>query len=247
MSFCSIEMQGLFGWFLNYVRGIDMKTRMGTKTPSSAGNVFDFSLISLGRQISIMTTGIAPFQTLFLQSTFFLLVIAVPLMFLGAVIAICIWASFADTTDIHPIQLQRLQTVVHTLFAWSAVDVCVLGAILTIIEMGSSSFMPATKGLRDWIRVYLRPVLQIPGENNEIVALSSSIHMGAVLTLIGAMLLLSVGFLFIRSAGWLLQGSKALKDVDEDESEPEQVDIDLDEREDTDENDSEESSSNVRA
>jgi len=107
--------------------------------------------------------------------------------------------------SVSDIRLQRIQTVGHSFFTWGAIDVCVLGVAFTILELGASSFVPTSEVLREWIRIYLQPVLKIPGDLNDVVGLKASIHIGALCGLIGAILFSVVGMLFHYNFSALFQ------------------------------------------
>jgi len=204
---CSLQVDGLLGWLLNYVR----RMRPGTGAEGlegvadKPGNVFEFSLISLGSQLSVMSSHTHPAQSLFLQFCYFFFTLGFGLLFLIQGIMLCIWLMTGSVSQLTPTRLKRLSQVGHVAFLGSALDVYAVGAIVTILEMGIGSFLQTSGSMRAWIGKTVRHVVDIPGASNEIATLIPTLRIGAFVILVGAILHFLTGFLFLRFLDELLR------------------------------------------
>lgn len=184
--------------------GGEMQTGIGSDGLVS----FDFSVVGLGLQMQVVTAGIHPWHTIVLQITYFIFALMVPLVFLAVGLILCLrilcassavrpsWtrlltpaefdrfaalerSALARAASASHSRRRRLQTLGHTLFAWSAADVYVIGALVIVVEMGLGEIIQEAPALSDWIRTTLRPVLDMPGHGNTILSIKSSLHEGA--------------------------------------------------------------------
>lgn len=207
MTFTELEVHGLFGWFLNCLE--DLKTRLGTEadaehhhhTDFSTGSIFEFSLITLGNALGQKTTGATPVWTAIMQISYFSFAIGFVILFQVVGILQCMWILkkhvIGKKLGVTKGQVVALRLIGSTLFAWGAVDVFALGAIVTVIEMEGGSFLPTPPFMSKLIKG-LRSTLDIPGVENELVALRPKLCLGAFLICGGALMYLIIGVQFIR-------------------------------------------------
>jgi len=230
--FCSIEISGLVGWLMKYMRtvgvldnlggfGGEMKATSGVATDGIV--TFDFSVIGLGMQMGVVSTGIHQWQTIFCQATYFVFALAVPLLFsaVGVLACVRILCMACGSRRIGWSQRHRLKTFWHTLFSWSAVEVYALGAYVIVVQMSVGELIEESPELSEWIRTALKPVFEMKGNRSSVLSMTSSLHRGSVWLITGAGIQLFTGLLFLRSFAWLHSDPKASAD-DEASSEEEE-------------------------
>lgn len=112
----------------------------------------------------------------------------------------------------HKEQLVLLKFIGSTLFAWAAIDVFVVGAIVTVYEMASGSFTYSSPFFSKLIHG-LRSNLEIPGEHDVIMTLRPKLCAGAYLTSLSAFAIVGIGVQFIGFLG-RLQTAAPLEESD---------------------------------
>eukprot|EP00928_Gymnodinium_smaydae_P062493 TRINITY_DN46348_c0_g1_i1.p1 TRINITY_DN46348_c0_g1~~TRINITY_DN46348_c0_g1_i1.p1 ORF type:complete len:776 (+),score=42.69 TRINITY_DN46348_c0_g1_i1:219-2330(+) len=226
-DFCSIQIRGLVGWLMKYMHRIGVLESFGgfggemnnAETGASSDGLvaFDFSVVGLGMQMQVVTTGIHPWQTVFCQMTYFIFALAVPLLFcvIGFALSlrVLLVGGQSSWTRRH-----FLLTVGHTFFSWSAADVYALAAFVVVVEMGLGEIIQETPALSEWIRTTMRPVFEMPGHGNTILSVTSSLHDGARWLVYGALLQFIAGVMFLRIFPWLDQRGHSSADESLEES-----------------------------
>jgi len=200
LRLCTIEVEGVVGWFLDFLQQYDDEVRTArgevVKATSAPGNVLHFSMVSLGLRMHDVAVGTPYYATLFLQACYFSFCFLAPCFFLVKGVGMAARALLGNRAS----EKQHLWTMAHTLFSWCAVDVYIIGFLVTIAEFGHAT--PVDPRLDRWARDYLSNFLDLPGRDT-MVGLRASVHPGAWLLLAGALLQFPAGLLFLRSLGWL--------------------------------------------
>merc|ERR1719220_2932334 len=114
----------------------------------------------------------------------------------------CIWILKKRELGTTKNQLVMLKLIGSTLFAWGALDVFAFGAIVTVVELNAGSLI-GTTGFMSSLISNLRSSLDIPGDEDVIIALRPRLCAGAYLVCIGAFMFNVIGVQFIRFLGRL--------------------------------------------
>jgi len=200
MDFTILEVDGLFGWFLNYLRETNLKVNsepVDEEFHTKKGNILEFSLATLGYYLGEKSAGKTPMWTTTLQGSYFMFTVGFTMLFHAVGIVQCIWILAMRKVGATKEQLLGLKLTGSTLFAWSALDVFALGGIVTVVEMNAGSFMDTPAFMRSLIGS-LRSVLDIPGDEDVIIALHPKICAGAGFICVGTFMFLGSGVLFMR-------------------------------------------------
>jgi len=179
VEICSFEIQGLVGWFLNFLQG------------DTSGNKFSFSLLNLGIKLWNVTSDEHRIEAVFMQIIYFLSVFAMNAFFLSAAV------SFAGIVMPKRIagRIQELLPIVHS---WSAADVFAAGVILTLEETKHGSFVHTPAWLKKHVRETLRPRIQMPGASNDILQIVPRLEAGAWLLVLVVIIYALVGYHILR-------------------------------------------------
>jgi len=98
-----------------------------------------------------------------IQYSYYLFSLLVVLLFLA--ITFSLW-KLPTRPDMRP----KLKTLGHVLYAWSALDVYVMGVLLTVIELGHGDFVKTPPLVRSFMERFFAHVL--PGGELKIFAVS---------------------------------------------------------------------------
>jgi len=169
LDVCTFEVQGIVGWFLNYLHG------------DSGGNQFKFSLLSLGVKLSNVTSDAHQMVAFFMQVIYFMSTLVMNIAFILAAIV------FAKV-PLRRGAAEWAQMLLPVIFLWGAADVYAIGTILTIIETRHGSFVPTPGWLREEIQQTIRPRIMMPGASNEIIQIIPRVEVGAWFIFIGALI-----------------------------------------------------------
>jgi len=200
MNLSVLEVEGLFGWFLNYLHGFNQKTgqpEVGT------GNVFTLSVASLGYSLGAETPAHTKLWAVELQACYFAFTVVFVMIFIVVGIGQCLFILMMDEFNAHKETLVLLKFVGSTLFAWAAIDVFVIGAIVTIFEMESGSFTFTHPFFTKLIHNLREANMDIPGEGDVIMTLRPKLCAGAYLTTLSSVAFIVIGVQFIRFLGRL--------------------------------------------
>jgi len=195
----------LFGWFLNYLHETNLKVRSragNEQLDVEMGNVFTLSVMSLGYSLGIETPVHSKIWAAQLQASYFAFTVGFVMFFIVVGVMQCLWILKMQKFNAHKEQLVLLKFIGSTLFAWAAIDVFVIGAIVTIFEMESGSFTYSSPFFASLIHG-LRSSLDIPGDGDVIMTLRPKLCVGAYLTSVSALAFVGVGVQFIRFLGRL--------------------------------------------
>jgi hypothetical protein len=146
---CKIEVQGVVGWFLQFLEQDD------------DGNKFEFSLLSLGWRLREVTSDAHRVEAVLMQVLYFLTAICMNMCFIIPAIA------FA-TMKLGDSVVKKLGKVLPIFRFWSGADIYALGTWLIVYEMNAHDF-GVTMGMEDLIEKQLRPHIMLPGVSNDFV------------------------------------------------------------------------------
>jgi len=205
MTFTVLEVEGLFGWFLNYLHETNLKVRSNPGNEQldlGKGNVFTLSVMSLGYSLGADTPAHTALWAAQLQAIYFAFTVVFVMLFIVVGIVQCWWILMRQEFNAHKEQLVLLKFIGSTLFAWAAIDVFVIGADVTVYELASGSFTYTSPFFTSLIHD-LRTNLDIPGDGDVIMTLRPKLCAGAYLTSGSALAFIGVGVQFIRFLGRL--------------------------------------------
>jgi len=223
MTFSVLEVEGLFGWFLNYVHETNLRVRSNSgdqQVDMGTGNVFTLSVMTLGYLLGAETPSHTRLWAVQLQAIYFAFTVVFVLFYLIVGIGQCLWIFVKHNVNAHKEQLVLLKFVGSTLFAWAAIDVYVIGAMITISEMESGNFSYTSPFFAKLIHG-LRSSLEIPGNGDVIMALHPKLHAGAYLMLLSSLALVGTGIHFTCFLG-RLQVAAPLEESDGTQQEAQQ-------------------------
>jgi hypothetical protein len=150
---------------------------------SAAGQVLthqSYSLVSFAMAMPSFSLDVSfkdKFGTAFSMFTFILFALVMNIV--HDVIILVIWY-----VKIKPQWWAVLNTATHTLAAWSALDVCIISMVLTLVEMGTSDFVH----LNDWQRKIASKVLGQPVTDARGVHLKVTLDYGTFFICLSVML-----------------------------------------------------------
>jgi len=200
LEICSFEIEGIIGWFLNFLKG------------DQNGNKFGFSLLNLGARLWNVTSDAHQIEAVFMQAIYFLSAFAMNASFLLAAL------SFASV--VMPKRIAgHIQEMLPVLHSWSAADVFAVGVILTVQETKHGSFVYTPPWLKTQVKETLRPRIQMPGASNDIIQIVPRLEAGAWLLVLTAIIYALAGHHFLRLIrNKDLGGSEQLLSDEEDDA-----------------------------
>jgi hypothetical protein len=133
-----------------------------------------YSFVDFARALPDFSEQRNSFPTRFCQFTFwFFAIIAIHV---HLVILLVLWF-----VKIKPKHFRFLNTLAHSLFAWSALDVAALSLVITVLEMSAANFV----GIGDSERSFLSQFTLRPVTTNKGIEVQTFIHEGTYLVLLG--------------------------------------------------------------
>lgn len=203
MTFSVLEVEGLFGWFLNYLHETNLRVNSEDEEfDVGTGNIFTLSVMTLGHSLGFETPAHTKLWAVQMQAIYFAFTVVFVLLYIVVGIVQCLWIFMNPKMNTHKEKLVLLKFIGSTLFAWAAVDVFVIGAMVTIYEMESGSFKYTSPFFTKMIHG-LRSSLEIPGDGDVIMALRPKLCAGAYLTSLTSLAFVGIGVQFIRFLGRL--------------------------------------------
>lgn len=193
---CAYEIQGIVGWFLNFLND------------DPDGNKSSFSLISLGTKLWGVTSDMHRWEATMMQLIYFLSAFVMNSAFVLGAIAYSVIRPGGVA--------MRIRSFLPVMFACCAADVFAFGTILTVIETREGSFVPTPGWLREQVEQNIRPRIQMPGASNEIIQIVPRVESGAWVIALGSVLFAIGGHQFLNCGGTLPEGGqqRLLSDVE---------------------------------
>lgn len=146
-------------------------------TPELPHKSVTYSFIDFARALPDFSEKRNSFPTRFCQFTFwFFAIIAIHV---HLAILLVLWF-----VKIKPKHFRFLNTLAHSLFAWSALDVAALSLVITVLEMAAANFV----GIGDSERSFLSQFTLRPVTTGKGIEVNTEIHEGTWLTLLGCAL-----------------------------------------------------------